>query len=266
MKRVVLLTVEKTFCLGGDRHPQRSVLIVEPRLPVPAGGWKGRTETVVVRRPDGSELEATAHISMSHLNLSDPEATSEQRWCVTLLFHGMTGDDVPDGSKILVSQETRDALLPDIPASPPRTMRARSESHHPLHQAVVEGDIDHVSRYLAEGGSANVLDLYDCEPLLTAVKYDQLEIAELLLAAGGDISRRSKLRGTPFGTACWNWHLRMMDFCVRAGVDVNAIHNGETVLDEMEHQSAPLDAELLLQWQAVHDKLVAWGARHAADL
>ena len=95
-----------------DAHPERSVLIVEPRLSVPPGGWKERTETVVILRPDGSELESTAQISLSHLNIRDPHVSIDQSWRVTISFQGMTSDDVPDGSKILVSRETRDALLP----------------------------------------------------------------------------------------------------------------------------------------------------------
>lgn len=142
----------------------------------------------------------------------------------------------------------------------------KAESDHPVHQAIVQGDIESVSRYLAEGGSANVLDRYDCEPLYTAVKYDRLEIAEMLLAAGGNIFRRSRLRGDAWGAAYANWHTRMIDFCIRAGVDINALDRGRTVLDDMEDEKGGLAAESLPRWQAIHDQLVAMGARRAAEL
>jgi len=114
MERVPLITVEKTFCFRSELHPERCVLIIDPRLRVPPDGWKERTETVSILRPDGREFEATAQISLSHLNIKmeHRDLTMDQRWRVTISFQGMTSDDVPDGSKILVSQETRDALLP----------------------------------------------------------------------------------------------------------------------------------------------------------
>src|SRR5687767_10342104 len=95
---------------------------------------------------------------------------------------------------------------------------SKIESDQLIHQSVVDGDIDRVSQYLADGGSATVRDKYDCEPLFTAVKYDRLEIAEMLRAAGGHMFRASKFTGTGFGAACWNWKARMIDFCVGAGV------------------------------------------------
>lgn len=112
MERVPLITVETTFCLGSELPPERRILIVHPDLSVPPKGWKERTEPVTVLRPDGRELETTAQISLSHINISDPTATIDQRWRVTVFFYGMTRDDVPDGSKILVSHETRNSLLP----------------------------------------------------------------------------------------------------------------------------------------------------------
>jgi hypothetical protein len=115
MERVALVTVERTFCLGSDSHPERRVLIIRPDLPVPPAGWKERSETVAISTPDGREFEATAQISLSHINFKMSErhlTTMDQRWRVTISFQGMTGDAVPDGSKILVSHETSDALLP----------------------------------------------------------------------------------------------------------------------------------------------------------
>src|SRR5215471_2802881 len=105
MERVPLITVEKTSCLRSELHPERSVLVVEPRLKVPHEGWKERAEPVSVLRPDGREFEATAQISLSHLNIrmSERDDTMDQRWRVSVWFYGLTGDDVPDGSKMLVS-------------------------------------------------------------------------------------------------------------------------------------------------------------------
>ncbi len=114
MERVPLLTVERTSCLRSEAHPERGVLVIEPRLTVPRDGWKDRAEPVSVLRPDGREFEATAQISLSHLNIrmsERSEASMDDIWRVSVWFYGLTSDDVPDGSKILVSHETRDALL-----------------------------------------------------------------------------------------------------------------------------------------------------------
>jgi hypothetical protein len=116
MERIELITVQRTSCLHSDTNRKRSVLIVEPRLSVPPSGWKARAEPVTIVRPDGREFETTAQISLSHFNISDPAASIDQRWKVTVFFYGLTHDDVPDGSKILVSHETKDSLLPTTTA------------------------------------------------------------------------------------------------------------------------------------------------------
>jgi hypothetical protein len=115
MERVLLLTVETAFCLGSELPPERRVLIVHPDLSVPPKGWKDRTEPVTILRPDGRELETIAQITLSHINFAMSQrhlTTADQRWRVSVFFYGLTRDDVPDGSKILVSHETRDSLLP----------------------------------------------------------------------------------------------------------------------------------------------------------
>jgi ankyrin repeat protein len=141
----------------------------------------------------------------------------------------------------------------------------RVESDHFVHQAIVLGYIATVSEYLAGGGSPNVFDRYDCEPLFTAVKYDRLEIAKMLLDAGGDIVRRSKFRGDAFGAACWNWNARMIEFCLEAGVDINRLDEGRTILDDLKPQRSFIHVKDIPKWQATYDKLVALGAIHGSN-
>lgn len=147
-----------------------------------------------------------------------------------------------------------------------RPINPRVESTHFLHQAIVTGEIGIVSRYLASGGTPNVLDDFDCEPIYTAVKYDRPDIAEMLLAAGGNIFRRSKFRGNAFGAACWNWNARMIDFCLAAGVDINELHQGETVLDSIERQRRHVHKKDLMKCRTTYEKLVSLGARHSREL
>jgi ankyrin repeat protein len=138
-----------------------------------------------------------------------------------------------------------------------------------VHRAAREGDIDAVRAFLEQGGDAKELDCCDCEPLYYAVKHDHLEIAQLLLDAGGQINRNSKLRGDPIGAAVWNVNPRMLKFVVSAGVDVNRLRHGETPLDLLDtlrrfakdNPEGFTEAEL----NEFQQLLVDLGARRARD-
>jgi hypothetical protein len=103
MSRVELLAVEDCFLIEG-----RGVVVI-PDFSVP-DGWKNRTDTVVVTKPDGQQYQATAQFSMSHFRMLDPKAS---RWRVIVLLLNGRKEDLPVGSRILVSPEVRDAILPD---------------------------------------------------------------------------------------------------------------------------------------------------------
>ena len=105
MSRVELLTIEDRFQIDGWG------VIVIPSFAVP-DGWKDRTDTVVVTKPDGEQYEAKAQFSMAHLRALDPKAPINQRWRVFGILLNGEKNDLPIGSKILVSQEVRDAVLP----------------------------------------------------------------------------------------------------------------------------------------------------------
>lgn len=108
MEPCELLVVEDTFWI--DRNAVK-MLIIHPNFSVPKGGWQSRTETVVIRRPDGQEFQATAQLELTHFNIRDPYVTIDKRWRVTMWLTNTTKDDVPIGSRILVSQQLRDNLL-----------------------------------------------------------------------------------------------------------------------------------------------------------
>jgi len=73
MERLELLTVEHTFWIN---KPGVSMLVLSPSFSMPQGweknGWSERREAVGVIRPDGSEIEATAQINMTHLSIRSP--------------------------------------------------------------------------------------------------------------------------------------------------------------------------------------------------
>jgi hypothetical protein len=105
MIRVELLTVEDSFQISG-----RGVVVI-PDFSVP-DGWKNRTETITVARPDGRQFEATAQFSMSHFHIPDQQVSIDRRWRVVVLLPQRTKEEVPAGSRIMVSPDTRDAILP----------------------------------------------------------------------------------------------------------------------------------------------------------
>ncbi len=72
MERVELLTVEHTFWLSRNAV---TMVIIHPNFSVPKGSWKTGREKILVVRPHGSEIEATAEITMWHFNIRDPEAS-----------------------------------------------------------------------------------------------------------------------------------------------------------------------------------------------
>ena len=109
VERVALMTVESTFSVD---HAERRRLIIHPDLSVPPAGWKERSETVTILTPEEREFEAAATFCLSHINIKDPDVPIDQRWRVIVCLQGVTSDSVPVGSKIFVSRETRDALLP----------------------------------------------------------------------------------------------------------------------------------------------------------
>src|SRR2546423_11902169 len=105
MSRVELLTVQDCFLIE-----ERGVVVI-PDFSVP-DGWKDRTETVAVTRPDGQEYETAAQFSMSHFRLLDRTASLDRSWRDVVLLLNRKKDELPAGSKISVSQEIRDAILP----------------------------------------------------------------------------------------------------------------------------------------------------------
>jgi hypothetical protein len=109
MNRVELFTVADTFWLGGSDF---SLLILHPDFSVPQQGWTQRTEPVLVVKPDGQRIEATAQFNMTHFNISDASVSIDRRWRLTVSLTDRKKEEIPIGSKILVSKEVRDAILP----------------------------------------------------------------------------------------------------------------------------------------------------------
>ena len=105
MNRVELLTVEERFQI------ESVGLVILPDFSVPSGRWKNFSETVVVVKPDGHHFELTAHFKMSHFNIAAPNATIDDRWRVVVWLPDGKKQEIPIGSKILVSNEAKEAVI-----------------------------------------------------------------------------------------------------------------------------------------------------------
>jgi hypothetical protein len=105
MSRVDLLTIAERFQIGP------SVYLI-PDFSVPGGQWKSTSEVVLVVPPNGQQFEATAQFNLSHFNIRDPEASMDKRWRVVVAMPERKKEEFPVGSRILVSPQIRDALLP----------------------------------------------------------------------------------------------------------------------------------------------------------
>jgi hypothetical protein len=100
-----LLTVEERFVID------RLGIVVAPDFPIPRCSWNPSEETVTIRRPDGSELEAVAQFNHSHFNIPDPTVPIDRRWRVTVCILNTAKEDVPIGSRLLVRNELVNQLL-----------------------------------------------------------------------------------------------------------------------------------------------------------
>jgi len=110
--RVELLTVERATWMSAKGF---GLLTVWPDFAVPGGwerhGWTERIEPVLVIQPDGHQVEAAAHIGMSHIHYFDASGGGDI-WRLRIWFTDRAQNDVPVGSRILVAPEVRDAILP----------------------------------------------------------------------------------------------------------------------------------------------------------
>jgi hypothetical protein len=106
MSTFELLTVEDCFEIGDVG------VVLRPDFPAPDGRWTARADTVAVATPDGQSFQTRAELTLWHFNISDPNVPIDRRWRVIVSLPGRMKKDVPAGTRILVSENLRDALIP----------------------------------------------------------------------------------------------------------------------------------------------------------
>jgi hypothetical protein len=95
MRKIHLLSVEDRFELSACG------LVVVPILPVPPTVFKQFQAQVTVERPDGRRLEAASIFDIQYHKL----LAGDSRCGIVITFRGLSKEDVPIGSRILVDEQ-----------------------------------------------------------------------------------------------------------------------------------------------------------------
>ncbi len=128
---------------------------------------------------------------------------------------------------------------------------AAADSGPSLIEAVKNRQLDAVRRLL-ENADIHASEKDGFTPLHFAVRNDDLNIVELLIAAGADVNAATRYNITPLSLACMNGNAAMIERLLKAGADANATSE--------EGQSALMTAALTGKVDAIK-VLLADGAK-----
>lgn len=110
---------------------------------------------------------------------------------------------------------------------------AASPNANPLHDAVMNEDLDQVSELVSGGADVNEKDQMGSTALHWTAYAGLTDISRLLLDKGAEVNVKDKLGGlTPLHWAVLKARTDMVDLLIARGADVNALDNdGDTPLD-----------------------------------
>ena len=108
---------------------------------------------------------------------------------------------------------------------------AYAASNSPLLTSVKSGDVAAVRSLLASHVDVNAVDADGSTALHWAAQADNLQLIDLLLAAGAKPSVATRYNITPLYFACNNGDAQAIDRLLKAGADPNSVsHEGQTAL------------------------------------
>lgn len=116
-----------------------------------------------------------------------------------------------------------------------------------LHDAVIGGDINSVSRLIKSGADVNATDEYGYTPLRWAFTRGDTELVKMLINNGADVNARDKNGWTHLMFAVMGGHTEFAKLLIDKGANVNAkASNGWTALHIAAQFGYIGDAKLLL--------------------
>jgi hypothetical protein len=104
MDQAELLVVSDSFQISGQG------LVVVPDFASTASEWRGGSVMATIQRPDGSSFASRINLYTSHFNIPDPTVPLDNRWRIVPTFPDLRADDVPIGSRVLVSKAVVEAI------------------------------------------------------------------------------------------------------------------------------------------------------------
>ena len=133
----------------------------------------------------------------------------------------------------------------------------------PIHDAARNGDLAGVQAELDKGVDVNEADInfYNLAPLHYAAIHGQKEIAELLIAAGADVSANTTTIGTPLHLVAFEGHKENFKLLIAEGADVNAI-----IVSGQYQGKTPLDLAIQLKRTETANLLRKHGGKTGAEL
>jgi len=121
------------------------------------------------------------------------------------------------------------------PAEEDKSEAELEKKTYPLHQAVVEGNIEQIRLLLSKGADINAQDEEEMTSLQHAVQEGKMEVVQLLVEAGADLNAGS---WTPLCVAVEKDYTAIAEYLIDHGADIN-VPSGWTPL-----QQAPLSSSI----------------------
>ncbi|NOR14798.1 MAG: acyltransferase family protein [Candidatus Aminicenantes bacterium] len=101
-----------------------------------------------------------------------------------------------------------------------------------LHAAALQGSIDGIRQHIKAGSDLNEKDVYGSTPLIIAVTFDKVEVAQALIEAGADMTITNNEGATPLHIAAFFCRTDIVKALLEKGADKNAKNNsGKTALE-----------------------------------
>lgn len=96
----------KTLCVVVERFQiANKGLVLAPNFGVPSHrAWENFSAQVCVETPDGRRCNVTALFELCHFRITDPHASADKRWRISIILPQASKADVPIGSRVSINK------------------------------------------------------------------------------------------------------------------------------------------------------------------